>query len=84
MNYSSLKHGGSKIKILPLDDVRAHIGPMMRSPQLLLTGRAPNSFPSPQARHWATSTFHSSCNTQTCLHTFKSTSKAHATKAQED
>jgi hypothetical protein len=84
MKCSTLKHGGSENKILPLDDARARIGPMMRSPRPLLTGWAPKSLFNPQARHWGTPTCHSSRNTQACLHTFKYTSKAWATKAQQD
>jgi hypothetical protein len=57
---------------------------MMRSPQLLLTGRAPKFPPSSRAHHWATPTCHNSCSTQACPHTIKSTSKAWATKAQQD
>jgi hypothetical protein len=83
MKCSSLKHSGSKTKILSLDDTRARIGPMMQRPQLLFTGRAPKSLPSPRAHHWATPICHSSHNTQTSLHTIKSTSKAWATKAQQ-
>jgi hypothetical protein len=71
-------------KILPLDDTRACISPVMRSPQLLLTGRAPKSLPSSRAHHWATPIGHSNLNTQTSLHTFKSTSKAWAAEAQQD
>jgi hypothetical protein len=83
MKCSSLKHSGRKTKILSLDDTRAHIGPKMWSPRLQLTGRAPKSPPSLRARHWATPNCHSSRNTQACLHTVKSTSKAWATKAQQ-
>jgi hypothetical protein len=65
----SLKHSGSETKILPLSDTRAHISPMMRSPRLLLTGRAPMSPPNPRARHWATPNCHSSHSTLASLHT---------------
>jgi hypothetical protein len=54
MKCLSLKHSGSETKILALDDTRAHIIPMMRSPQLLLMGRAPKSLPNPRAHHWVT------------------------------
>jgi hypothetical protein len=63
MKCSSLKHRRSETKILSLDDAKARIGPMMRSPRLLLTGWAPKSPPSPQAHHWTTPTYHSSHNT---------------------
>jgi hypothetical protein len=43
MKCSSLKHSGSETKILGLDDIRAHISPMMQSPRRLLTGQAPKS-----------------------------------------
>jgi hypothetical protein len=76
MKCSSLKHSGNEIKILSLDDARARIGPMMQSPQLLLTGRAPKSPPNPRAHHWAILTCHSSHNTWAPLHTIKYTSKA--------
>jgi hypothetical protein len=75
MNCSSLKHSGSETNILSLDDVRAHIGPMMRSPRRLLMVRAPMSPPSPLAHHWATPTYRSIHSTQAALHIIKSTSK---------
>jgi hypothetical protein len=84
MKCSTLKHGESENKILLLDDARARIGPKMRSPRPLLTGWALKSLPNPQAHHWATPTCHNSRNTQAYLHTFKSTSKYWATKAQQD
>jgi hypothetical protein len=75
MKCSSLKHSGSETKILALDGTRARIDPMMRSPRLLLTGRALKSPPSPRAHHWATQMCHNSRNTHTSLHTIKSISK---------
>jgi hypothetical protein len=69
MKFSSFKHSGSETKILPLDDTRARIDPMMRSPRLLLMGQAPKSLPTPQARHWATPTCHSNHKTLASLHT---------------
>jgi hypothetical protein len=69
MKFSSFKHSGSEIKILTLGDTRARIDPKMRSPRLLLTGRAPKSLPRPRARHWATPTCHSSHKTLAALHT---------------
>jgi hypothetical protein len=84
MKCSTLKHSGSETEILALGDTRARIDPMMQSPQLLLTGRAPKSPPSPRAHHWATPIYHSSRNTQSSLHTIRSTSKPWATKAQQD
>jgi hypothetical protein len=63
MKCSSLKHSGRESKILPLDDARARISPMMRSPQLLLMGQASKSLLKSQARHWATPTCHNSRNT---------------------
>jgi hypothetical protein len=45
------KHSGSETKILSLDDTRTYIDPKMRSPRLLLTGRAPMSPPNSRARH---------------------------------
>jgi hypothetical protein len=79
-----LKHNGSETKILTLNDIKAHIGPMIRSPRLLLTGQTPKSHPSPRAHHWATQIYNISRNTQTSLHTIKLISKAWATKAQQD
>jgi hypothetical protein len=76
MNCSSLKHIGIETKILALNDTRARIGPMMRSPRLLLTVRALKSLPSPWARHWATLICHNSHNTQTSLYAIQSISKA--------
>jgi hypothetical protein len=69
MKFLSFKHSESKIKILTLGDTRARIGTKMRSPRLLLTGRAPKSLPTPRARHWVTPTCHSSHKTLTSLHT---------------
>jgi hypothetical protein len=71
MNCSSFKHSGSETKILTLGDTRVRIGPKMRSPRLLLTGRAPKSLPIPRARHWATPTCHSNHKTLTSLHTIE-------------
>jgi hypothetical protein len=71
MNCSSFKQSGSKTKTLTLDDARARIGPKLRSPRLLLTGRALESLPTPQARHWATPTCHGSHKTLTSLHTIE-------------
>jgi hypothetical protein len=71
MKFSSFKNSGSETKILPLDDTRARIGPKMRSPRLLLTGRAPKSLPAPRAHHWATPTCHNSHKTLTSLHTIE-------------
>jgi hypothetical protein len=71
MNCSSFKHSRSKTKILTLGNAIACIGPKMRSPRLLLTGRAPKSLPTPQAHHWATPTCHSSHKTLTSLHTIE-------------
>jgi hypothetical protein len=76
MMCSSLRHSGSETKILALDDVRARIRTMMRSPRLLLMGWDPKSLLSLQAHHWITPIYHSSHNTQIFLHTFKSISKA--------
>jgi hypothetical protein len=76
MNCSSLKHSGSETKILALDDTRVRIVPMIRSPRLLLTERAPKSLLSPWAHHWATPIYYISRNTQASLHTIQSTSKA--------
>jgi hypothetical protein len=71
MKCSSFKHSGSDTKILPLGDTRARIGPKMRSPRLLLTGRAPESLPMPRARRWATPNCHNSHNTLASLHTIE-------------
>jgi hypothetical protein len=51
MKCLSLKHSGSETKILELEDTRAHIGPIVRSPQRLLMGQAPKSPPNPRARY---------------------------------
>jgi hypothetical protein len=75
MKCLSLKHSGSKIKILALGNIRACIGPMMRSPRLLLTGQAPKSPYSPRTRHWATPICYSSHNTEASLHTFNPQTK---------
>jgi hypothetical protein len=69
MKFLSFKHSGSETKILTLGDIRVRIGPKMRSPQLLLTGWAPKSPPTPRAHHWATRTCHSSHKTLATLHT---------------
>jgi hypothetical protein len=71
MKFSSFKHRGTETKILTLGDTTARIGPKMRSPWLLLTGRALKSLPTPQARHWATPTCHSSHKTLASLHTIE-------------
>jgi hypothetical protein len=71
MKFSSFKHSGNESKILPLGDTRARIDPKMRSPRLLLTGRARKSLPTPWTRHWATPTCHSSHKTLTSLHTIE-------------
>jgi hypothetical protein len=69
MKFSSFKHSGSETKILSLGDARARIGPKMRSPRLLLMGRALKSLPKHQTHHWATPTCHSSHKTLAALHT---------------
>jgi hypothetical protein len=71
MKFFSFKHSGSETKILTLDDTRARIGPKIRSPRLLLTGRAPMPLPTHRARHWATLNCHSSHKTLTSLHTIE-------------
>jgi hypothetical protein len=71
MKCLSLKRSGSETKILSLSDTRARIGAKMRSPRLLLTGRAPKSPPNPRACHWATPNCHSSHNTLASLHTIE-------------
>jgi hypothetical protein len=76
MKCSSFKHCKSETKILPLGDTRACIGPKMRSPRLLLTGRALKFPPKLQVRHWATPKCHISHNTLLSLHTIESVSKA--------
>jgi hypothetical protein len=68
MKCLSLKHSGSETKILSLDDAMTRIDPIMQSPRLMLTGRAPKSPLSPQAHHWVTPTCHSSHNTRASLH----------------
>jgi hypothetical protein len=73
MKCSSLKHSGSKTKILSLDDTMACIGPKMQRSQLLLTGRASMSPPKPRARHWATPNCQSSHKTLASLHTIENT-----------
>jgi hypothetical protein len=70
------EHSGNETKILTLNDTKARIGPMMRSPRLLLTGQALKSHPSPRAHHWATQIYNISRNTQSSLHTIKSISKS--------
>jgi hypothetical protein len=69
MKCSSFKHSGSETKILTLGDTKAHISPKIRSPQLLLMGRAPKSLPTHRAHHWATPTCHSSHKTLATLYT---------------
>jgi hypothetical protein len=76
MKFSSFKHSGNESKILSLGDTRARIGPKMRSPQLLLTGRAPKSLPTPQVHHWVTPTCHNSHKTLTSLHTIEKHKKS--------
>jgi hypothetical protein len=68
MKCSILKYNGSKTKIPSLGDTRVRISPKMRSPRLLLTGRAPKSPPNHRAHHETTSTYHSSHNTLASLH----------------
>jgi hypothetical protein len=70
----------AKPKHYSLGEARARIGPMMRSPRLLLMGRAPMSPPSPLALHWATPTYHSSHSTRTALHTINPQAKAEQLK----
>jgi hypothetical protein len=67
------KHSRSETKILTLGDTRARIGPKMRSPRLLLMGRAAESLPRTRAYHWATPTCHSSHKTLAALHTQQQT-----------
>jgi hypothetical protein len=76
MKCSSFEHSGSETKILPPGDIRAHIGPKMRSPRLMLMGWALTSPPKLWVHHWATPNCHSSHNTLASLHTIESTSKA--------
>jgi hypothetical protein len=71
MKFSSFKHSGSETKILTLSEIRARIGPKMRSPRLLLTGRAPKSPPKPRARHWTTPTCHITHKILASLHTIE-------------
>jgi hypothetical protein len=71
MNFLSFKHSGSETKILTVGDTRARISTKMRSPRLLLTGRAPKSLSTSRVRHWATPTCHSSHKTLTSLHAIK-------------
>jgi hypothetical protein len=69
MKCLSLKHSGSKTKILSHEDARARIGPMMQSPCVLLMGQAPKFSPSPRAHHWAAPTCDNSLKTRASLHT---------------
>jgi hypothetical protein len=71
MKCSSIKYSGSETKILSLGDTRARIDPKIRSPRLLLTGRAPMSPPNPWARHWATPNCHNSHKILASLHTIE-------------
>jgi hypothetical protein len=68
MKCLNFKHIRSETEILPLGDTRARIGPKMRIPRLLLTGRAPKSPPKLRIRHWATLNCHSSHKTLASLH----------------
>jgi hypothetical protein len=81
---SEFKNIAKRIQNKTFIDIRARIGPMMRSPRLLVTGRAPKSPSNPRAHHWATLTCHSCHNTRASLHTIKSISKAWSTKSQQD
>jgi hypothetical protein len=76
MKFSIFKHSGSEIKIIPLGDTRARIGPKMLSPRLQLTGRAPKSLPTLWAHHWATPTCHSSHKTLASLHIIEKKTQA--------
>jgi hypothetical protein len=59
--------------------------PKMQSPQRLFRPRAPSWLPSPPVgHHWATQTCQSTRSTQAFLQPKRSTSKAWATKAQQD
>jgi hypothetical protein len=53
-----LKHSGSETKILPLDDTRVHIGPMMRSPRRLLTGYKQKELGEERTNHYKNYTYH--------------------------
>jgi hypothetical protein len=68
MKCSSLKHSESETKILSLSDTMACIGPKMRSPRVLLTGRDTMSPPNHRAYHWATPNCHISHNTLASLY----------------
>jgi hypothetical protein len=71
MKCSSSKHSGSKTKILTLGDIRARIGPKMRSPRLLLTGRALMSPLRLRVHHWVTPNCHNSHKILASLYTIK-------------
>jgi hypothetical protein len=71
MKCSSLKHSESETKVLSLGDTMARIGPKMRSPYLLLTGRDHMSPPDHRAHHWVTPNCHSSHNTLASLYIIK-------------
>ena len=71
MKCLSSKHSKNEIKILTLGDTMACIGPKMRSPRWLLTGRAPKSLSTPRGRRWVTPNCHSSHKTLAYLHTIE-------------
>jgi hypothetical protein len=68
MKFLNFKHSEIETKKQTLDDIRARIGPKMRNPRLLLTGRALKSLSKHRAHHWDTPTYHSSHKTLTSLH----------------
>jgi hypothetical protein len=71
MKCLSFKRSESETKILPLGGTMARTGPKMRSPWLLLMGRATKSPPKLRVCHWATPNYHSSLNTLASLHIIK-------------
>jgi hypothetical protein len=83
--FKVLKHSGSITKDWHSTIQGPTSSPKMWSPRQLFRVQAPNWLPSPQAgHHWATRTYHSTCSTQAFLQLKRSTSKAWATKAQQD
>jgi hypothetical protein len=84
-SVQSLKYSRSDIKDWHSTVQGPTSSPKMWSPRQLFRSQAPSWLPSPQVGcHWATRTCHNTHNTQASLQPKWSTSKAWATKAQQD
>jgi hypothetical protein len=83
--FEVVKHSGSVTKDWHSTIQGPASSPKMWSPRQLFRAWAPSWLPSHRVgHHWATWTCHSTSNTQTFLQPKRSTSKAWATKTQQD